>query len=267
MPHSDTYIYSNDGTNLILHSHSEYPASSIKVEAYALTADDGDVVTLDYEILGLSTTINATQSDSGLEVSDERIDISAGDYTYYVVPKLSPQPTTKKKLLKVNNKILSKINDGLIGSYNTQDVMPGIELSPLPQLDAPTNLTADGTTISFDEVENAENYEVFADGVSIGEYTPVSGFTVSGSNSFHGFDSFTPNQYSLDNGLTWIDFENGDFSIENVTQIKFKTGNNLSVMISSNKLGLAIHDTETESQNFILTQDIDDISSYSVDIG
>lgn len=45
-----------------------------------------------------------------------------------------------------------------------------VEPEPLPQLDTPTNLTADGTSIEFDEVENAEEYEIFADGVSIGEY-------------------------------------------------------------------------------------------------
>ena len=48
-----------------------------------------------------------------------------------------------------------------------------VEPEPLPQLDTPTNLTADGTNIEFDEVENAEEYEIFADGVSIGTHTPV----------------------------------------------------------------------------------------------
>lgn len=43
--------------------------------------------------------------------------------------------------------------------------------SPLPQLDAPANITAQGTTIYFDEVDDAESYEVFANGVSIGECT------------------------------------------------------------------------------------------------
>ena len=41
-----------------------------------------------------------------------------------------------------------------------------------PQLDTPTNLAVDGTTVEFDEVTNAESYEIFADGVTIGEYTP-----------------------------------------------------------------------------------------------
>lgn len=37
-----------------------------------------------------------------------------------------------------------------------------------PQLSAPQNVTADGTVVSWDEVENATEYEVYADGASIG---------------------------------------------------------------------------------------------------
>lgn len=38
----------------------------------------------------------------------------------------------------------------------------------LPQLATPANVSAESTTVSWDEVENATSYEVFADGVSIG---------------------------------------------------------------------------------------------------
>lgn len=41
-----------------------------------------------------------------------------------------------------------------------------------PKLATPTGLTIDGDTLGFNEVENAETYEVFANGVSIGTYTP-----------------------------------------------------------------------------------------------
>ena len=37
------------------------------------------------------------------------------------------------------------------------------------QLATPQNVTANGTTVSWDVVENATNYAVLADGVSIGE--------------------------------------------------------------------------------------------------
>lgn len=53
----------------------------------------------------------------------------------------------------------------------TDDVTVVIE-GLLPQLDAPTGMAAEGTTISFNAVDNAEVYEIFADGVSIGEYVP-----------------------------------------------------------------------------------------------
>ena len=43
----------------------------------------------------------------------------------------------------------------------------------ITQLATPQNVTADGTTVSWDAVENATSYAVLADGVSIGEYTPA----------------------------------------------------------------------------------------------
>lgn len=46
-----------------------------------------------------------------------------------------------------------------------------IKASSLPQLDPPTNLVVNGTEITFDKVANATSYEVFADGVSIGEFS------------------------------------------------------------------------------------------------
>lgn len=41
-----------------------------------------------------------------------------------------------------------------------------------PKLAAPTNLAVSGDTLTFDSVENAEQYEVFAGSDSIGTYTP-----------------------------------------------------------------------------------------------
>lgn len=42
----------------------------------------------------------------------------------------------------------------------------------IPTLDTPTNLEISGSTLTFDAVANATSYEVFADGNSIGTYTP-----------------------------------------------------------------------------------------------
>lgn len=42
-----------------------------------------------------------------------------------------------------------------------------------PKLAAPTNLAVSGDTLTFDSVENAEQYEVFAGSTSLGTYEPV----------------------------------------------------------------------------------------------
>ena len=61
-------------------------------------------------------------------------------------------------------------SDSLIGT-GTYKFRPYTVASPLPQLATPQNVSADGTTVSWDAVENATSYEVFADNNSIGEKT------------------------------------------------------------------------------------------------
>lgn len=70
-----------------------------------------------------------------------------------------------------------------IGS-GTIKFIPYTAIEPLTQLATPQNVTADGTTVSWDEVENATSYEIFANGVSIGtvEATETIGYNVSVSN-------------------------------------------------------------------------------------
>ena len=58
---------------------------------------------------------------------------------------------------------------------------------PTPQLATPQNVTADGTTVSWDAVENATSYAVLADGSEIGtvevaEYTDCITFTGESSD-------------------------------------------------------------------------------------
>ena len=70
--------------------------------------------------------------------------------------------------------------DNAIGSYYTPSEFATASNSyvVLPQLDAPTNVSVSGTDATFDEVSNAESYEFFVDGTSIGTYTPASGYTI-----------------------------------------------------------------------------------------
>ena len=54
--------------------------------------------------------------------------------------------------------------------------------SPLPQLATPQNVTADGTTVSWDAVENATRYAVLAGGNEIGTVEQMSN-AICGNNT------------------------------------------------------------------------------------
>ena len=96
--------------------------------------------------------------------------------------------------------IKARCIDNTVGSYYTPSEMATAgTYTVLPQLDAPTNVSVSGTDATFDEVSNAESYELFVDGTSIGTYTPTSGYQVrlggSADNGgsvavFDGTDSF-----------------------------------------------------------------------------
>ena len=70
---------------------------------------------------------------------------------------------------------------GFVGSTEINKmILNGVTIyESAPQLDAPTNVSVSRTEASFDPVENAESYEFFVDGTSIGTYTESSGYTVS----------------------------------------------------------------------------------------
>lgn len=159
-------------------------------------------------------------------------------------------------------------SDSLIGT-GTIKFRPYTLASPLPQLATPQNVTANGTTVSWDEVENATSYAVLADGASIGEYVPApGGFNVtirSFSQGFIGFSDGDGALYSLDNGSTWNKITSS-IILQNVTQVKFrlnidwdpdKTSTIMSSLLSLS-LSCGGYNTST-SDNFTLAQDINDI--------
>lgn len=55
----------------------------------------------------------------------------------------------------------------------------------ITQLATPQNVSADGTTVSWDEVENATSYEVLADGTSIGTVENVTEDALAGTWVFN----------------------------------------------------------------------------------
>lgn len=90
----------------------------------------------------------------------------------------------------------------------------------------------------------------------------ASGYSVSGTNYVYNESGLC--FYSLDNGTTWVDFSTlpYNFTISDVTQIKFKTaqvGMRLGE-ISSTQLAFFINYDST-SQNYTLTQNITDIDA------
>ena len=142
----------------------------------------------------------------------------------------------------------------------------------LTQLATPQNVTADGTNVSWDEVENATSYEVLADGASIG--TVQNGYKVTFKFNASGYTSPEPCRghvyYSLDNGTTWIDVLESntgttfvDIVLDNVKQIKFKCiadgadyGNIDSGTGSLAGINIYTSGHETKiSDNYVITED------------
>ena len=134
------------------------------------------------------------------------------------------------------------------------------------QLATPQNVTADGTTVSWDAVENATSYAVLADGSEIG--TVQIGYKVT----FQKGDYSEPDYYSTDNGVTWISchekFGTGTQFIVMTKQIKLKVEGNGSLGgsmwatidstgTSINELSVyCSYNTSQVSPNYVLTENI-----------
>ena len=91
----------------------------------------------------------------------------------------------------------------------------------LTQLATPQNVTADGTTVSWDAVENATSYAVLADGSEIGTVQAAANlisFTIDGIS------------YRAEEGMTWVDWvassynTGGFYIIEGNTRVRFSNG-------------------------------------------
>lgn len=82
----------------------------------------------------------------------------------------------------------------------------------MPQLATPQNLAVENTTLSFDEVKNAESYEVFVDNTSIGSYSKPTYKLTS--------DSINPSNIEVNGtALTSLPYtlQSGDIIVANLT--------------------------------------------------
>lgn len=69
--------------------------------------------------------------------------------------------------------------------YNQNLGIIGILAQSSPQLSQPQNVTANGTTVSWDEVENATSYAVLADGNEIGTVEAAATDALAGTWVFN----------------------------------------------------------------------------------
>lgn len=111
-------------------------------------------------------------------------------------------------------------SDTLIGT-GTIKFRPYTVATPLPQLSTPQNVTADGTVVSWDEVENATSYDILADGVSIGTVENQNGYSVALTCDGAGRVSFN---YSIDNMSADLIIQPGETKNIIVTEYLFIRG-------------------------------------------
>ena len=90
-------------------------------------------------------------------------------------PKINSFTYHGKQINNINGKHIRYVHDKRAGMDNTYEMVYMVQLA------TPQNVTASGTTVSWDAVENATSYAVLADGSEIGtvEVEIVSNFTLS----------------------------------------------------------------------------------------
>ena len=94
------------------------------------------------------------------------------------------------------------------------------DFAPVPTLATPQNVSIDGTTLSWDEVENATSYDIYADGTLIGntEGGAVSSGETWVLNEYVNGDTLTSTMVSFTSNniaFTWINVRKGYIAYSN----------------------------------------------------
>lgn len=107
-----------------------------------------------------------------------------------------------------------------------------------PQLSTPVNVSADGTTVSWDEVENATSYEILADGTSIGEYVPEpSGYDLLiGGHDMYSGGTDTIAYIKFNGVATSTDYDWKAYTENLTSYVKDKIGNDVSFPLELNNI-------------------------------
>ena len=147
------------------------------------TLNNGDSIQV-YSTAGDTLTINGTEyklSKSSAEaqpidISDTDINITVNTFPpaltgeYLTINFSATETAETPKALSFRGKILKSPSGKILCSGHSASAT---------KLATPQNITVDGTAASWDEVENATSYELFADGTSIGEYAVPTGYKVT----------------------------------------------------------------------------------------
>ena len=222
MPSARIYVKSNDGNIQYADMYWDaFYGESVKVTNKGLYYDNPPVpivstdngatysstngnLILPLTIKGFATEANAIEPTYSV---DTLISLAIGTTTIYAVPDSTPQPTLTFKHF---------YDAGTIGS-GTVKFRHYSQTEPLPQLATPQNVTANGTTVSWDEVENTTSYAVLADGNEIGTVENPGGYTVTFicQKGMVGF------KYSIDNMSADLRIKNGETKNIIVTEFLF----------------------------------------------
>ena len=192
------------------------------------TIDEGTTATLSFvsnEGYSFPDTITVTGAESytwdkstgTLTLTNATGDVSITITCIVAYPKINSFTYYGKQINNINGKPIRYVHY----MSNTYEMVYVVQLA------TPQNVTANGTTVSWDEVENATSYAVLADGSEIGtvEKAPVQhGYAVTITKNIT-MTRESEAYYSLDNGATYIEIPctYDDLVLNGVTQIKFKT--------------------------------------------
>lgn len=130
-----------------------------------------------YVTKGLEKTLIGQVSVNGTVVESDYLEKSGVEYSSSGLTKqiqVAQNITERKSIANYEFafKVFINTNNFSVDQLRSRCYVK--EVSVPPKLSAPQNVTVNGNILSFDSVENAEKYEIFADTISIGETAGIS---------------------------------------------------------------------------------------------
>lgn len=140
--------------------------------------------------------------------------------------------------------------------YTNGDIYK-VQEKPLPQLAKPTNVSINGTTLSWDAVENAESYDIYADGGLIGNTT--GGTVVTKKFGLYiEYGSTLEKEYEFEDGMTWTEWITSSYNVDSwtISGTMIKNGSN-RLYDYTNSVTIDKSETISESLHYGLTNEPD----------